>query len=514
MRPAGDDGDDEPDRIHFDDFGDHVIGGEERRTSAQASLSSQLQAAVEMRESRRLDNWRKGNWEVRGLSLDPESASNVDHDLLVKDGESTTPPPKVRVCMVAADPAAESRVWIGRTDGSLLAVQLGEDFLTSFRSKLSATFDDATGTAQVANRLVDDAQSNTAPGEEDEEGVQSEGATSTESPFELQCQGTVGSSPVSCVLFDGNGVMFSACRNNGSIQQWRIVELEDEQLQLDRKATLTGAHGQDSTVIMLKTARLDRPVVVSVAHDGSVGLWDASSGALLNQCRIAADDPGHQASFARSADCDGTNIFVGTAQGQVLAFSVRDLLARGQDATASPRGQWTASVDHSVTAIACGGPGALGEGRSASFPSSTLFTGDATGAVKQWEVLTRSIDAGDGGGAATIRLEPWPKLPTQRLQKRAHVFQSMHTDAVTALLPVDSNKVLSASKDGSVVAWNPVTGKSYFFMDGFEKDIRSLCVQENTLVTDGMKHLVCVHDFNADAEVEDDDDWDRFDADR
>jgi hypothetical protein len=522
VRLAAEDADgNDPGGIHFDDFGDQVIGGpdeDERTRSAQgSSLSSQLRTAVQQQENRRHDNWRKGNWHVRGLSLDPESASNVD-DL---DDASATAAPKIWVCMVAPDPSAQSRVWVGRTDGTLLAVQLGHDFLTSFRSQLSATLDGATGAARVATRLVNDGQRATATGDEedddddDDESVRSEDR-SAESPFELQCQASVGSAPVSCVLFGGDEALFSACRNSGTIQQWKITELEDEQLQLDRKATLTGAHGRDSTVIMLKAAQLDRPVLVSVAHDGSVGLWDVASGALLNQCQISAyDDPSHQASFAQSADCDGANLYVGTRQGQVLAYSVCDLLARGRDAAASPSGQWTASVDHAVTAIACGGPGTLGAGRAASssYPSTTLFTGDAAGAVKQWEVLSRSMGT-DGDRAATTKLEPWPKLATQRLQKRAHVFQSMHTDAVTALLPVDSNKVLSASKDGSVVAWNPITGKSYFFMDGFENDIRSLCVQENTLVTDGMKHLVCVHDFDVEEEIDDDEDWNRFEADR
>jgi WD40 repeat protein len=131
--------------------------------------------------------------------------------------------------------------------------------------------------------------------------------------------------------------------------------------------------------------------------------------------------------------------------------------------------------------------------------------------VKQWEVVTRNVQLSDDSPTLTTKLEHWPRLSTQRLPKRAHLFQRLHAGPVTALLPVDSTKILSASRDGSIVAWNPVSGNSYFFMDGFERDLRSLCVQENTLVTNGMKHLVCVHDFNIeDSEFEDDDDWDRL----
>jgi hypothetical protein len=120
-------------------------------------------------------------------------------------------------------------------------------------------------------------------------------------------------------------------------------------------------------------------------------------------------------------------------------------------------------------------------------------------------IAPRGDDDADPRPPAT-KLEHWPRLSTQRLPKRAHVFQRMHEGPVTALLPVDSTKLLSASRDGSVVAWNPVSGKSYFFLDGFDSDLRSLCVQENTLVTDGMRHLVCVHDFNIE-ESELSDDW-------
>jgi len=129
--------------------------------------------------------------------------------------------------------------------------------------------------------------------------------------------------------------------------------------------------------------------------------------------------------------------------------------------------------------------------------------------VRQWELLTRSLMGGDGGGPDT-RLEQWPKMASQRLPKKAHMFEG-HDGEVTCLKPIDSTKFLSASTDGTVVAWDPATGRKLFRMDGFTRSIRSLCLQDGLVITDGMDQYVCVHDFDVDPDEEDfelDLDWD------
>jgi WD40 repeat protein len=441
------------------------------------------------------------------------------------------------VCLVAPDPSESGRIWVGRTDGSVLAVQLGDEFLTSFRSQLAATFDEGTGSAQVTSRLVNN--NDQAPGsgrasDEDDEDESKGSFSGTGTPFELEFQGSVGSAPVSCLLVDREQLLFSSCRGSSDVQQWKIVDASDDTTRLEPLALLRGAHGPDSNIVMLKTTPLaidandpaKRNVLVSVAQDGSLGLWDLDSGGeMLGHFQIRAEDPTEQGSHLLSADSDGTRVFVGTSRGQVLAFAVHDLIANARGSASSPcpvpNGLWVASVDHPITAIACSGPGTLGTtqdgGTLPANASVGLITGDGSGTVRQWEIVTRTtqVASDDAGSRPATKLEHWPRLSTQRLPKRAHVFQRMHEGPVTALLSVDSTKLLSASGDGSVVAWNPVSGKSYFFLDGFESDLRSLCVQENTLVTDGMKHLVCVHDFNIDElEPDDNDDSlsDRFDV--
>lgn len=73
-------------------------------------------------------------------------------------------------------------------------------------------------------------------------------------------------------------------------------------------------------------------------------------------------------------------------------------------------------------------------------------------------------------------------------------------------------------------AWNAVTGKELFRMDGFTQDIHSLCLLDtvvrsssdevtmttaaNTLlVTDGMDKYVCLHDFSTNPDEDDDADY-------
>jgi WD40 repeat protein len=251
----------------------------------------------------------------------------------------------------------------------------------------------------------------------------------------------------------------------------------------------------------------DASVLFSASQDGSLALWDIKGGDLLYKCQMTSPDTDLPITI-QSADSDGTNVFVGTSTGQVWAYNVVDWMASAAaqgalgGACPLPAGRWTAS-ESPITSLSCAGPGSLGRG-SNSQSSSLLLTGAADGVVKQWEVLSRpgtssgSSSSSSGSEMPSTRLEQWPKLPTQRLPKKAHLFRGHDMD-VTALLPVDATKFLSASKDGTVRAWNPATGKELFRMDGFTEALRSLCLQEELLVTDGMKQFVCVHDFDVDA---------------
>lgn len=82
------------------------------------------------------------------------------------------------------------------------------------------------------------------------------------------------------------------------------------------------------------------------------------------------------------------------------------------------------------------------------------------------------------------------------MQRRAHLFQGHPGTPVTAIASVDSSKFISAGADGSVRAWSPAKGTELFRMDGFTKDITSICLDDTLLITNGMEHYVCIHDFD------------------
>ena len=102
----------------------------------------------------------------------------------------------------------------------------------------------------------------------------------------------------------------------------------------------------------------------------------------------------------------------------------------------------------------------------------------------------------------SYRLEHWPRLPNQRMKRRAHVFQG-HSEPVNALAQVDSTKFLSASADGTVRVWSPSEGKEMYRMDGFTDSLTSLVLAKETLITDGMDNMVCIHDFDVDVDEAD-----------
>lgn len=104
-----------------------------------------------------------------------------------------------------------------------------------------------------------------------------------------------------------------------------------------------------------------------------------------------------------------------------------------------------------------------------------------------------------------IRMEHWPRLSTQRMKNRAHLFSAKHEGKVTAISQqsrYDSSTLLSCGQDGSVSIWDAESGKMLYSMDGFTSSISSLaCLGRDLLVTDGMDELVCVHDFSVEEDA-------------
>jgi len=477
--------DDEEEEIFYDDFADlRGAIGNAAADAPDSKLPKDTQTALQERirsvqkqdlqkDAQILQNWKQGNWEVRGFSLDQENA----------DSNENAPNQRIHVCKIVPDHSdVPDRIWVGRTDGSVISVQLGKEYLTNFRSKLTAQ-SKGDDKISVSSELV-----------REDDGL------SPEKPFEILHQFSAHSSPISAIL-SCDDYLFTASENSGEIQQWFMTEDEhagEDATKVVASKLMTDAH--TDTIQCLKTVSVkeeeEASVLFSAAKDGSLALWDMSSGDLLYKCQMFQPDNEVPVRI-ECADADATHVYIGTTDGQVLAYMVSDLLesaSEGRTSCPLPNGQWSAS-EEAVTSLACAGEGSLGRGSGQS--TSLLLTGSADGVVKQWEVFARP-------GAERARLEQWPKLSTQRLPKKAHMFQG-HGNPVTALQAIDATKFLSAAADGTVRAWNPTTGKEIFRMDGFTAELKSLCLRDNILVTDGMEKFVCLHDFDIDPAPEVDD---------
>ena len=100
--------------------------------------------------------------------------------------------------------------------------------------------------------------------------------------------------------------------------------------------------------------------------------------------------------------------------------------------------------------------------------------------------------------SAGIRMEHWPRLSTQRMKRRAHVFSPSHDGPVTCISQQtrhDTSKFLTSGEDGSVCIWSASSGKELYRLDGFDNLSSLAFIGRELLVTDGMQGMVCVHDF-------------------
>lgn len=487
-----------------------------------ARIRSQQQDELK-RETKLLQNWKRGDWSVRGFSLDPADAMDeaVAEMQSSEQGEPTTP---IHVSKVVPDTNSEgSRVWVGRSNGSLVWVQLGSEVTTHFRSQIRGRFagGDTTSTqgedpassisAQFSSELVRDPNSFPVGDQGRNEG---QPKYSKEEPFQILAQFSPPSeeSPISHILsVEEEDCIFTACEGSGQIKQWHVSEagIDSEIPALQTPLPLSeGIH--NDVIVALKTVFYqESPFLLSVSADGVMALWDIPRGDLISYCQInieeifeSGDDSGYSnellpSSVVQCADVDENSIFLGTTSGFVLGYDVNDLLLSASSGCTCPlpQGKFKAH-EGGVTAIACGGPGTLGRlgglGSSQGETSSTvLITGGMHGQVKQWEMIS---------SPSMQKMENWPKMSTQRLPKKAHLFEG-HDGPVTALEAMGS-QFLSASEDGTIRAWDVAKGKENYRMDGFTKELSSLCIigssdtDDDFLVTNGMNQYVCVHDFS------------------
>ena len=457
--------------IEFSDFGDDFWAGD---ASAAAKAPGGLQELVDdlqhEKDTQLTENWQQGNWQVRGFSLDRYSAAK-------EDGESTS------ISKIAMMGVSDGGVVVGRTDGSVCLVELGTEYWTKFESKLKA-IETSNVTVSVESQLVRN--------DEEKRSV-------NEIPFEVVHQFMAHEGKeISALLLaedEHDETIVVTADVTGHMTVWSIPDVEGE-----RVFPLRNLEAHSDRVVALKQVSLSgNTLLFSASVDGSLAFWDMWTGDLVYRCQMMEEENNGEAIRILSVDATDDKVYLGLESGHVVAYLVSEMVQAASigGSCPIPNGRFLAHPSNGgVTAIACDD--------SSSSSNNSLITGDASGVVKQWEIISRlsSVDE-------KTTLEHWPRLSNQRMKERAHIFQG-HSERITAL-QYHPNAILSASVDGTVRAWNIKTGKELFVMDGFSADINSLCLSENTLVTNGMNQFVCVHDFGIDALTEVDDglelDW-------
>lgn len=506
-------------------------------------------------------NWQRGNWKCRGFSLDkmmrPDRIiqDNGDED---EEGVNHNDDDVIKISQIALDETvvttstraalgfgvSTEMIAVGRTDGTVYVVTLGEEYLTKFRARLLLKSDHSDNGGQdeyIVPRVEMEMVNENDKEEEMEETILSNDFSTENSslkpslsPFEIECQFQAHGrdEPISALLFHDDTV-YTASKTSGQVKSWKIDHVDGKAVVMPSH-NLDGAHKDE--VVALKTLSdkkniqdvNDHNLLLSASRDGSFAIWDMD-GDMVYRCEMMNEDGDVPVSI-HCADVDtscGSEhiIYLGLSDGYVVGYSVSELLSNASEGNTCtvPKCRFLAHdplqqrqrLQHDqkekrqsgymgVTAISCGGP----EHSSKMTLSSILVTGGADGSIKQWEMLqyrksSNSFNASASDENGNVwKLEHWPRLTTQRMKGRAHVFQGHDGPITTIKCDKEDNtsKILSAGSDGSIRVWNPKSGNEMYRMDGFD-DVTSICLDKEILVTNGMNEYVCIHDFDVDDEL-------------
>lgn len=498
--------------VFYDDFGESELNSKSEREDRMLQLQMD-KAATKVKEgeiayeSKIARNWRRGNWSVRGFALDYASQINVSAVAAPTSAAYTD-------ATMAQDRALPDgrTVAVGRTDGSVFVVKVGDEYLTNF----------------VENKRV-----------EAEYFQYEEEDLRAPQPFEVLCdfqasEPSLGS--INKILYiddlesdSGNGVVCTSAGISGQISVWSLPSTENIEDGAKQVATIGQVDSKQIISLALVTVSLNddgvpKDLLVSVSCDGKISFFDIGGNFdEIASCKCVEDDKIICADVSTSNDGerggDCNIIYLGTSSGNVVGFQIKSLLKFATsdvdsvfifptaDMKFRAHGADTGKGD-AVTAIKCGGIGTIPatanlQGRSnsdattSSVTSKILFTGGEDGSIKQWEILGKETSNGD------LRLEHWPRMKTQRMKRRAHMFLG-HSGKVTCISQqsyFDNSKFISSGEDGTVFVWNAAKGEELFRMDGFCNISSLACLGREVLVTDGMDGHVCLHDFGVEEDA-------------
>lgn len=440
------------DNFFFNDFGDDNNFGGKSSSASDKSMSSLVSRMSEVKgaeaayDAKLARNWRRGNWSVRGFALD-KSSGTEDRPVHVSVVAAPTSFDYTDLSLSQDSLASEDyAVAVGRTDGSVFIVQLGNQYLTNFIAvpKLVADQDagvnnDATGMVvrvekewmnsdQLKDRLNDDQQMSGSDGV----------ISRDQSPFEIKHQflASEQGEAINKLLFiasiedkDCDGIICAAAGSSGDISMTKLRYTSSESKTEMQTSLLSGVHHDEivslqSIVLHPKSKGTDmQNVLFSASRDGTFALWNLDrNGKLIISCQctdaltggaLTCADVFNPSSwdddFRDNSQVGNDVIFLGTSNGYVVGYRVMDLLANSNVSSECPSPNLCfrahgieSGKGESVTAIKCGGDGTIvtsarllatderqggNKGQNSRPSSFILLTGGEDGSVKQWQVI-------------------------------------------------------------------------------------------------------------------------------
>ena len=425
--------------IYFDDFGDNFDGSsssnnDNSNLSSLQSRMSEVKVAEQSYDAKIARNWNSGNWGVRGFSLDQYAPSST------ATSETADQDNPVHVSVVAAPTSSsytdislpqdralpqDHKVAIGRTDGSVFIVKLGDQYLTNFMSVPKLVVEQDENSSKNDSGVSVRVQNKWMNSDELKDSLQDEGddqTAPTESPFEIthQFQASEEGEAISKIVFhddieddSSGGIICTTTINSREISMWKLPSSHNSDI--IQTAQLSGVH--NAQIIGLEAMVVnEKHILFSASRDGTFALWNLETGELITSmsctdaqngstvpltCASVYNPSSWEDDVYNSNENDNDVIFLGTSDGYVLGYVVQEHLGAisfnpGPNIRFRAHGTDTGKGE-AVTAIKAGGDGTIATsarlrggtdesqaGRNPRMSSSILFTGGEDGSVKQW----------------------------------------------------------------------------------------------------------------------------------
>ncbi len=359
----------------------------ETQSETLSTLFQKSRDEDEDRNARIIQNWENGNWKCRGFSLDKFNPvpmvtgdSAVDDD--GGDGNDTTSgagesvpnannndikiasddEQRIEISQITFDETAlgpgfgttSETIAVGRTDGTVYIVQLGDEYLTKFKAvpkvSIGGNWDDEGGDEDGVNDAASSAKIEMEMVNQEELKERMGGVSANDdlklgadvsldgripndvsTPFDIDCQFQAHGrgEAISALLFHDDTLFTSANGEGmGAIKVWKMHGIGGSSTSGTRMMPnhiLDGAHKGE--VIALKTLSSapsakdvsDHNLLLSASKDGSFAMWDMNTGDQVYKCELLDDDGGTISITCADIDTSSDEhvIYLGLASGEI-----------------------------------------------------------------------------------------------------------------------------------------------------------------------------------------------------